>query len=147
MNMELLRVLEQMTVPACAETHLTMQRLARLMMVSTGIRLEQVYSNGHCKQHADIPCCSCLSLKRPANIEFKSSCLAGELAVTCSTIARRLIWFHHILSTTKRKCIINWGSELELGGYCVPGHPGVLICEGLSHQAVFQSFTLSLVNS
>ena len=61
-------------------------------------------------------------------------CAEGE-ATGSEKIARRLIWFHHILSTTKRKCIINWGSELELGGYCVPGHPGVLVCEGLFMEA------------
>ncbi len=66
-----------------------------------------------------------------------SGCTCGTGA-NASCIARRLIWFHHILSTTKRKSIVAWGSELELGGYCVPGHPGVLICEGVlcSHETL-----------
>ena len=49
---------------------------------------------------------------------------------TCAVIGRKLIWFHHILSTTKRKAVVKWAAELELGGYSKPGYPGVLIVEG-----------------
>jgi hypothetical protein len=43
---------------------------------------------------------------------------------------RKLIWFHHIKSSQKTKGILEWGSELRLGGFCKPGFPGVLIVEG-----------------
>lgn len=46
------------------------------------------------------------------------------------SIHRKLIWFHHIKSSQKRKDILDWGSELKLGGFCKPGFPGVLIFEG-----------------
>ncbi len=49
---------------------------------------------------------------------------------TYAVMGRKLIWFHHILSTTKRKAIVKWAAELELGGYSKPGYPGVLIVEG-----------------
>ena len=49
----------------------------------------------------------------------------------CAVIGRKLIWFHHILSTTKRKAIVKWAAELELGGFSKPGYPGVLIVEGM----------------
>ncbi|BDA47823.1 probable RWD domain-containing protein 2B [Coccomyxa sp. Obi] len=62
-----------------------------------------------------------------------------DSGASASYIARRLIWFHHILSTTKRKAIVNWGNELELGGYCIPGHPGVLICEAQARRTMLQS--------
>ncbi|KAL3678672.1 hypothetical protein R1sor_021628 [Riccia sorocarpa] len=45
-------------------------------------------------------------------------------------LERKAIWFHHIKSTQKRKDILEWGAELELGGFCKPGFPGVLIVEG-----------------
>ncbi|CAM6084833.1 unnamed protein product [Calypogeia fissa] len=42
----------------------------------------------------------------------------------------KVIWFHHIKSSKKKKHIAEWGKELRLGGYCKPGFPGVLIFEG-----------------
>ncbi|CAM6108777.1 unnamed protein product [Calypogeia fissa] len=47
-----------------------------------------------------------------------------------SSIQRKLIWFHHIKSAQKRKDILDWGSELKLGGFCKPGFPGILVFEG-----------------
>eukprot|EP01025_Chloroclados_australasicus_P050218 TRINITY_DN5749_c0_g1_i1.p1 TRINITY_DN5749_c0_g1~~TRINITY_DN5749_c0_g1_i1.p1 ORF type:complete len:288 (-),score=39.19 TRINITY_DN5749_c0_g1_i1:313-1176(-) len=41
-----------------------------------------------------------------------------------------LIWFHHIRNPNKKKNVQNWANELELGGYCKPGWPGVIIAEG-----------------
>eukprot|EP00041_Stephanoeca_diplocostata_P017987 m.372943 g.372943 ORF g.372943 m.372943 type:complete len:289 (-) comp20881_c0_seq4:1496-2362(-) len=46
------------------------------------------------------------------------------------TVGRRLIWFHHIKSPTKKRHIETWGSELNLRGYYKPGYPGILIVEG-----------------
>ncbi|KAL2609848.1 hypothetical protein R1flu_028421 [Riccia fluitans] len=46
------------------------------------------------------------------------------------SLERKVIWFHHIKSTQKRKDILEWGAELELGGFSKPGFPGVLIFEG-----------------
>eukprot|EP00039_Didymoeca_costata_P012799 m.186058 g.186058 ORF g.186058 m.186058 type:complete len:154 (+) comp15586_c0_seq7:518-979(+) len=45
-------------------------------------------------------------------------------------LGRRLIWSHHIKSTTKRKHIRDWSGELELGGYAKTGYPGIIIVEG-----------------
>ncbi|KAI9137527.1 hypothetical protein BKA69DRAFT_1128135 [Paraphysoderma sedebokerense] len=42
-----------------------------------------------------------------------------------------LLWFHHLLSLTKRKNIVTWASELDLRGVCKPGYPGILVVEGL----------------
>ncbi|GMH36126.1 hypothetical protein BSKO_03994 [Bryopsis sp. KO-2023] len=42
----------------------------------------------------------------------------------------RVIWFHHIKSTTKRRHIMEWSRELGLRGYSKPGYPGVIVCEG-----------------
>ncbi|KAL2609849.1 hypothetical protein R1flu_028422 [Riccia fluitans] len=50
-------------------------------------------------------------------------------------IARKLIWFHHIKSSKKKRDVKEWGTELKLGGYCKPGFPGVLIFEGESKNA------------
>ena len=32
--------------------------------------------------------------------------------------------FHHIKSLAKRKHIVEWGKELNLGGFSKPGYPG-----------------------
>ncbi|KAK9839202.1 hypothetical protein WJX81_001051 [Elliptochloris bilobata] len=45
-------------------------------------------------------------------------------------VGRRVIWFHHIRSPTKRKRIVEWADELDIGGFSVIGYPGVIICEG-----------------
>jgi len=43
---------------------------------------------------------------------------------------RYFIYVHHIYSVEKRRNIIDWARELDLGGFCMPGKPGILICEG-----------------
>lgn len=35
-----------------------------------------------------------------------------------------LVWFHHILSSTKKRCLVLWARELGVSGYCKPGYPG-----------------------
>lgn len=45
-------------------------------------------------------------------------------------LGARLVWFHHIKSTTKRKNIVKWARELDLRGCCKPGYPGLLFVEG-----------------
>ncbi|KAJ1976036.1 hypothetical protein H4R35_002877 [Dimargaris xerosporica] len=49
-------------------------------------------------------------------------------------ITRVLLWMHHLLSTTKRKLICQWGKELGLYGRWLskPGYPGILVAEGRS---------------
>lgn len=49
-----------------------------------------------------------------------------ESAVVCA-----LIWFHHIKSFTKRKHILSSAQELDIRGFCKPGFPGIIVCEGL----------------
>ncbi|GAA5997175.1 uncharacterized protein JCM10292_000077 [Rhodotorula paludigena] len=46
-----------------------------------------------------------------------------------------LLWSHHLLATSKRKDIVAWSTELELYGLSKPGYPGVIIVEGLAHNA------------
>ncbi|GIL78598.1 hypothetical protein Vretimale_6208, partial [Volvox reticuliferus] len=43
-----------------------------------------------------------------------------------------LVWLHHLKSATKRKLIVQWARELQLGGACKPGYPGVVVVEGHS---------------
>lgn len=46
------------------------------------------------------------------------------------SIARFLIFFHHIMSETKRKALVENAVELKLGGASKHGFPGVVIVEG-----------------
>lgn len=46
------------------------------------------------------------------------------------TLARRLIWFHHIKAPGKRKAAQSWAKELDLGGFSKPGYPGIIVIEG-----------------
>jgi hypothetical protein len=46
------------------------------------------------------------------------------------SISRTLLRTHHLLSTQKRKSILNWCSELQLWGISKVGYPGVIIVEG-----------------
>ena len=43
---------------------------------------------------------------------------------------RAVIWFHHVYSTSKRKAIVGWATELRLGGRLKSGLPGAVIAEG-----------------
>ncbi|CUS07995.1 unnamed protein product [Tuber aestivum] len=45
-------------------------------------------------------------------------------------IVHALLWFHHLLSTQKRKNIVTWARPLRLSGYSRPGYPGALFIEG-----------------
>lgn len=47
------------------------------------------------------------------------------------TLGRRLIYSHHIISTTKRAHIMELASNLQLTGYMKIGWPGILLIEGL----------------
>ena len=47
-----------------------------------------------------------------------------------ASIARRLIWFHHIKASGKRKAAQSWAKELGLGGFSKPGYPGIIVVEG-----------------
>ena len=43
---------------------------------------------------------------------------------------RVFIYSHHIYSTEKRKHIVNWAREFNLGGFSMPGKPGIICVEG-----------------
>ena len=45
-------------------------------------------------------------------------------------ITRAVIWSHHIASSLKRRDILNWSRELNLGGFSRPGWPGTVVIEG-----------------
>lgn len=51
-------------------------------------------------------------------------------AVAAPTIAVRMLWFHHIKSTTKRRFIVEAARSSSLGGFSKPGYPGVVVVEG-----------------
>ncbi|BFZ14745.1 hypothetical protein BsWGS_17784 [Bradybaena similaris] len=64
-----------------------------------------------------------------------SQSLKGEqnmkaLAQGRDTLTRLWIYSHHIYSKTKRKEILDWGQELGLRGFCLPGKPGIICAEG-----------------
>ncbi|BBN20094.1 hypothetical protein MPTK1_8g16390 [Marchantia polymorpha subsp. ruderalis] len=82
----------------------TLQELAWELEESTDSASDRLILDGNCKDADDSPL----------------------------VLERKVIWFHHIKSTQKRKDILEWGAELKLGGFCKPGFPGVLIFEGES---------------
>uniref|UniRef100_A0A0B6ZYV7 RWD domain-containing protein n=1 Tax=Arion vulgaris TaxID=1028688 RepID=A0A0B6ZYV7_9EUPU len=47
-----------------------------------------------------------------------------------NTLTRLWIYSHHIYSKMKRKDIMDWGIELHLHGFCLPGKPGIICAEG-----------------
>ena len=47
------------------------------------------------------------------------------------TLGRRLIHFHHIINAKKRQTLKKTALDLNLGGYCKYGWPGIVIVEGL----------------
>ncbi|XP_014787219.1 RWD domain-containing protein 2B [Octopus bimaculoides] len=47
---------------------------------------------------------------------------------------RLWIYSHHIFSKFKRRDLIDWGQELKLSGFSMPGKPGVICVEGHSSQ-------------
>ncbi len=51
---------------------------------------------------------------------------------TESSTTRIIFWSHHLLSTGKRRNIVDWCAELDLWGISRPGYPGVIIVEGPS---------------
>lgn len=50
---------------------------------------------------------------------------------TSVSIARFLVYFHHIMSSHKRRCILESARCLSLGGFSKHGYPGCVIIEGL----------------
>ena len=42
----------------------------------------------------------------------------------------RILWFHHIKAPGKRKEIVSLARSSQLRGFCKPGFPGVVVCEG-----------------
>ncbi|EER15180.1 hypothetical protein Pmar_PMAR006909 [Perkinsus marinus ATCC 50983] len=45
-------------------------------------------------------------------------------------LGRRMIFFHHIRSPYKRRCIQKWANDLRLGGMSKIGFPGCIVVEG-----------------
>ncbi|XP_059141830.1 RWD domain-containing protein 2A-like [Physella acuta] len=48
------------------------------------------------------------------------------------TMSRMWIYSHHIYSKAKRQEIQDWGKELKLHGFSMPGKPGIICAEGFS---------------
>jgi hypothetical protein len=55
---------------------------------------------------------------------------AAAAPAPAPAFGRRWIVSHHLKNPTKRGNIVAWASELGLGGYSKPGHPGVVVVEG-----------------
>lgn len=55
---------------------------------------------------------------------------------------RRLFWFHHIKSPTKRRVIVSAARSLCIGGFSKPGYPGVILAEGTL--SALQEYTATL---
>lgn len=47
-------------------------------------------------------------------------------------MSRIWIYSHHIYSKVKRQEIQDWGKELKLHGFSMPGKPGIICAEGFS---------------
>lgn len=47
-----------------------------------------------------------------------------------TSFLRMWLYMHHIYSKTKRKDILQWASDYNLTGFCLPGKPGVVCLEG-----------------
>lgn len=47
-----------------------------------------------------------------------------------ASFLRMWLYMHHIYSKTKRKDILQWASDYNLTGFCLPGKPGVVCLEG-----------------
>ncbi len=45
-------------------------------------------------------------------------------------LARKLVHFHHIIAQSKRHAILEGARELDVGGVCKIGWPGLLVLEG-----------------
>ncbi len=45
-------------------------------------------------------------------------------------LLRILVHFHHIIAQSKRRAILEGACELEIGGICKIGWPGLLVMEG-----------------
>lgn len=65
--------------------------------------------------------------------DFQRSC---DSFASSSVLGRRMIYFHHILSTEKRQCISRWARILGLNGFCKTGYPGLLLVEGAEEACV-----------
>lgn len=73
-------------------------------------------------------------------LEEQTSSSSVEVAVTAvrapphghdrPQIGRFLIYFHHIQSPVKKKYIVEWADQLDLGGCWTDGYPGLICAEG-----------------
>ena len=52
----------------------------------------------------------------------------GKEISTC--LGRRLCYSHHIIAPSKRKAIVQWALQLQLGGCSKIGWPGLIVIEG-----------------
>lgn len=76
--------------------------------------------------------CAIPDVSASCALESTGFCNKLQIPVIAGLVlGRKLIWFHHILSTAKRKAIVSWSAKLEIGGFSKPGYPGVLIIEGM----------------
>lgn len=80
----------------------------------------------------------CLALQHAGDEQLALTASAAPTAAPPSLSAaaegphhgRCMLWFHHIKSVAKRKEIVSLARASRLGGFCKPGFPGVIVCEG-----------------
>ncbi|BBN20093.1 hypothetical protein MPTK1_8g16380 [Marchantia polymorpha subsp. ruderalis] len=95
---------------------------------SPGVATAEKASGGSVLGRVGVVCFSKSSRHFAVEESNESARPAKKSSSSC--LGRTLIWFHHIKSSKKKRDIKEWGAELNLGGYCKPGFPGVLIFEG-----------------
>ena len=59
-----------------------------------------------------------------------ASKLNGHKTKNVGNFLRMWLYMHHIYSKTKRKDILQWASDYDITGFCLPGKPGVVCLEG-----------------
>jgi len=67
--------------------------------------------------------------RSPSETENNSQCNESK-SKKGAVFLRMWLYMHHIYSKTKRKDIIQWASDYNLTGFCLPGKPGVVCLEG-----------------
>jgi len=65
----------------------------------------------------------------------KSATVAAAAAVLPDTASasewvREYMFSHHIYSQSKKRDMLHWSKELDVGGFYVPGKPGFILLEG-----------------
>lgn len=78
-----------------------------------------------------------MSARSTAPVCAKASSIAAPVV-----LGRRAIYFHHIINPNKRRVVMEWAVELQLGGFSKIGWPGIVVVEG--HEGNAQEYVRRL---